>query len=496
MENSSAPKSSRAKIFNNWISLAGAVVAIGSGFAFILLVALDGFTGGKNPYLGILTYLASPAFFILGAGLAIIGALIHRKQLAQSGTGVAPLSLSLDFSKPSDRKKFFIFTGCTFGFLMLTALGSYRSYTFTESVEFCGEVCHTVMEPEYVTYGLGAHARVSCAECHIGSGAEWYVKSKLSGLRQVYAVASGNYSRPIPTPVHNLRPSQETCEQCHWPEKFTGNLDRTYARFLADDENTPFTVRLSLKVGGGDPRQGPVGGIHWHHGVGNNVEYVSTDERNMEIPWVRVTHEDGTQTVYTSPDFDESILASHSVRKMDCIDCHNRPAHVYHSPNDSVDLALHVDDIDRALPGIKRLAVELLTDEYETREQAFDAIAAGIGDAYPEDPRAGEAVSALQEIYRVNFFPLMKVSWAEYPNHIGHKDWPGCFRCHSDEHESLDGSKVIAMSDCNNCHTILAQGGSPAELNILHPEGVEFEHPAGPTGPFLCSECHWGGLLD
>jgi hypothetical protein len=495
MEDNQSHKRSPFHFFNNWVSLAGAVIAIGSGFAFLLLFAIDGFTRGANPYIGILTYLASPAFFVMGAGLAGIGWVIYRRQLKQTG-GFSPLTLSLDFSKSSDRRKFFLFTSGTFVFLIVTAMGSYRSYHFTESVEFCGEVCHTVMEPEYVTYRLGAHARISCAECHIGSGAEWYVKSKLSGLYQIYSVMFDKYSRPIPTPVHNLRPSQETCEQCHWPEKFTGNLDRTYARFLADDDNTPYTIRLSLKVGGGDPRQGPLGGIHWHHGIGNLVEYIAIDERNLVIPWVRVTRDDGEVIVYTSPEFDESQLLHHTVRKMDCIDCHNRPAHVFHSPNDAVDLAMYTNKMDRTMPGLKRLAVELLTGEYETRDEAFAAIAAGVHEAYNDDSRALAVIAELQQIYQVNFFPVMNADWSAYPNHIGHKDWPGCFRCHSDEHESLDGQHVIQMSDCNECHTILAQGSTPAELRILHPEGDEFNHPAGPVGPFLCSECHWGGLVE
>ena len=496
MDETPSERPSNFRFFNNWISLAGAVIAVGSGFAFLLLIAIDGLTRGANPYIGILTYLASPAFFLLGVALALIGWAVYRKQHAKTGKEVPSIALSLDFSKPADRRKFILFTGGTFAFLILTALGSYRSYHFTESVAFCGEVCHTVMEPEYVTYGLGAHARVSCAECHIGSGAEWYVKSKLSGLYQVYSVMFDKYSRPIPTPIHNLRPAQDTCEQCHWPEKFTGNLDRTYARFLADDENTPYTVRLSLKVGGGDPRHGPVGGIHWHHGVGNVVEYIATDERNLEIPWVRVTREDGQVVEYTGFGFEEEMLQHHEIRTMDCIDCHNRPAHVFHSPNDAVDLALYKNRIDRGLPGVKRLSVELLTGEYETREEAFAAIADGLREAYPEDRRLDQTIAVVKEIYQVNFFPLMNVDWSAYPDHIGHKDWPGCFRCHTDDHVSVDGNYVINMSDCTECHTILAQGSTPGELRILHPDGAEFDHPAGPTGPFLCSECHWGGLLD
>ena len=160
-------------------------------------------------------------------------------------------------------------------FLLISALGSYQTYEYTESVQFCGQACHTVMKPEMTAYLHGPHARVACAQCHIGPGATWYVRSKLSGTYQVYATLFNKYPRPIPTPVKNLRPAQETCNQCHWPKEFVGDLDRTYHYFLGDKTNTPYSVRLILKVGGGDPTHGPVGGIHWHMSIADKVEYIA-----------------------------------------------------------------------------------------------------------------------------------------------------------------------------------------------------------------------------
>ena len=171
----------------------------------------------------------------------------------------------------------------------MTAFGSYQTYHFTESVQFCGETCHSVMKPEFTAYHHSPHARVSCAECHIGSGASWYVKSKISGAYQVYATVFNKYERPIPTPVKNLRPAQETCERCHWPEAFTGNLDRSFVHYLSDKNNTPYTVRLSLRVGGGQPGEGFFGGIHWHMNVANRVEYYASDPQRQVIPWIRMT---------------------------------------------------------------------------------------------------------------------------------------------------------------------------------------------------------------
>ena len=250
----------------------------------------------SNPYIGILTYFIAPGFLFFGLFLTVVGALRERKKLGES-VGLLP-KMVVDLSRPRDRKIMGFFIAGSVLFLLLSAIGSYHTYHFTESTQFCGQACHTVMKPELVTYQHGSHARVACVECHIGPGAEWFVKAKVSGTYQLYAVAFNKYPRPVPTPIKNLRPAQETCEQCHWPKKFVGNLDRTYNYFLGDETNTPFSVRLTMKVGGGDATHGPVGGIHWHMNVGNKVQYVATDPARQTIPWVRVVDDQGVVTEY------------------------------------------------------------------------------------------------------------------------------------------------------------------------------------------------------
>jgi len=471
--------------FRNWISLAGAVVALASFFAFLFLFAIDLFAPSRNPYMGILAYLVAPGFTCIGAVLIVAGILINRRQI-RTKTAAA---FTVDLSRPRDRRNLVFFVGGSVFFLLITAIGSYQSYHFTESVEFCGKACHTVMEPEYTTYLHSPHARVACAECHIGPGADWYVKSKLSGAYQVYSTIFKKYHTPIEPPVKNLRPAQETCEQCHWPEKFVGNLDVTFARFLADETNTPYSVRMLLKVGGGDPKHGPVGGIHWHMTIANKVEYGASDPKRQVIPWVRVTNQKGEVTEYRTPDFkgDASKL---EVRTMDCMDCHNRPTHIFHSPSAALDLSLSLGRIDRSMPGIKKAGIELLTQKYASADEALQKIHEGIRKRYPGDARADHAAEEIQHIYRDNFFPIMKSDWRVYPNNIGHMEWAGCFRCHDGEHRSADGKKAIG-SDCNACHTILAQG-SGEELAKLSPHGQEFKHPGGDMGEAKCHECHTG----
>jgi nitrate/TMAO reductase-like tetraheme cytochrome c subunit len=490
-ESAAEPAPARCpSVFRNWLSLAGLVVGVGSLFSFFLLLLLDSLAHFANPYVGILTYLVAPAFLVIGLFLACLGALLRRHQILKT-SGPLP-ALRIDFTRPRDRRLFGFFLAGSVLFLLVSALGSYQTYHFTESVQFCGQACHGVMKPEYVTYLHSPHARVACAECHIGKGASWYVRSKLSGTYQVYATLADKYPRPIPTPVKNLRPAQETCEECHWPQKFVGNLEHTFYSFLSDETNTPFTVRMLLNVGGGDPTHGPVGGIHWHMNVGNKIEYLASDESRQKIPYVRLTElSQGVVTEFRSHRFTNAVDEA-SLRRMDCMDCHNRPAHRYQTPNSAVSLAMTLGRIDRGLPSVKSNAVYVLTQPYTNQVQALENIATTLSERYPNDPRTRPAIDAVQQIYTNNFFPEMKASWKTYPDNIGHKDWPGCFRCHDGLHKTTDGKRSIKANDCNACHTILAQG-SGAELDQLTPKGQKFKHP-GDEVEGGCNDCHTGGL--
>ncbi len=487
--NSPSPAPRNRSPFENWISLSGTVVAAGSFFAFIFLFAIQTFTGDRNQYLGILTFVVAPVFLITGLLAIGIGWIVHRRRLARTDPGTPPALLTVDLSRPRDRRNFILFLGGAFVFLLLTAFGSYETFHYTESVEFCGTLCHTVMEPEYATYQRGEHARVACVQCHVGGGAGYYIKSKLSGARQLYSLAFDKYSRPIPTPIENLRPAQDTCEQCHWPERFTGSLERRYNHLLTGKDNSTFSIRLLLNVGGAG--RNPAGGIHWHMSKANKVEYFADDPKRQNILWIRTTLADGSTRVYRKGDF-TGEPAPDAVRTMDCVDCHTRPAHNYRAPNDALERAVSSANLDlSAFPLFKRQAIAALTAEYANVPEALDKIATALKAKYPAGPALDAAIAAVQTVYRQNFFPLMKASWKAYPDNIGHKNWPGCFRCHNDELLAGADKPRITQNDCNSCHVILAQGRG-AQLHQLAPDGLEFAHPEGDTNGLLCSDCHNG----
>ncbi len=484
----STPKSA----YNNWISVIGAVLAIGALFSFALLVAMGFAQGDKNPYLGILTYIVSPAFLITGLAIVFIGAWLQRRY-ALRHAGQRPDRWQLDLHNPKQRRHLYILGGGATLFLLLSAFGSYQTYHYAESVQFCGEVCHQAMNPELVTYRKGAHARVDCVECHIGSGAEWFVKAKINGAHQLISYTLDNYDRPIATPVKNMRPAREICEQCHWPEKSLGNLDMTWDHFLSDRKNTPYSVRLLMKMDTG--KDGDIhGGIHWHASPKTKVEFYATDRQRQEIVWVRVTDSaKGTEKIFRKPEF-QGEPPTDQIRRMDCVDCHNRPAHDFRPANDLVEEAMLRGTLSTSLPAIKRQAVlAMIQKEITTAAEAPERIADHLRGRYKDAAGVDQAIAEVQRLYAENIFPDRKADWRVYPNNIGHKDWAGCFRCHDDALQTTSGQKVGA-SECSSCHVILAQGKG-SDLATLTAAGLEFKHPSGSYDEELrCADCHNGGI--
>ena len=489
---SAAADPARQSIWRNWCSVAGAIVGTGGLFAFLFLFTLDMTGKGRgNPYMGILCYVVAPAFLAAGIFFVLWGAWLRRAELARLRGLGKPAPLAIDLSRTRDRRISIVFVSGALVYLLMTAVGSYQTFVYTESQAFCGQVCHTVMNPEFTAYQRFAHARVSCVDCHVGEGATRFVSAKINGVRQLFGITFDSYPRPIPIPIHNLRPARETCERCHWPEKHTGNLERTIPRYLSDPANSPFTVRLLLKVGGSGREFGKPSGIHWHTSADTKVEYFSSDAQRQAIPWVRVTDNTGVVTVYRKAGF-KGDPDPRLIRVMDCIDCHNRPAHRFNSPNDAVDEAIYLGKIDRTLPSIKRTAVDDLSQPYSSSAEGEARISADLRKKYAGAKGLDDTVAAVIAVYRANFFPEMKVDWSKYPENIGHMDNPGCFRCHDGQH-TADNGKPMPATACNSCHVILAQG-SGADLSRLAPDGVAFKHPSTDIDGLglLCSDCHNG----
>ena len=455
---------------NNWISLAGVIIVTTATifWLFLLPVTLRGET--TSPYIGILVFLGLPAPFFTGLLLIPLGIWIKRRREGRAGI-YPPDFPALTWNNFELRKLTYFFGATTVLNIAIASQLTYGAINYMDSVTFCGQTCHTVMQPEFTAYRNSPHSRVECVKCHIGPGAGWFVKSKLSGVGQVVAVTFHSYPTPIPTPVHNLRPARETCEQCHWPQKYGEDRVKIIPKYASDEKNTLSKTVLLMKIGGGNNGVG----IHGTHlGPGVTIRYRATDAGRQTIPWVQYD-KNGKVTEYATADYKAD---GSEPRTMDCMDCHNRPAHSYDLPERGVDKAMNNGSISAGLPFAKKKAVEILKAPYLSREEAEQKIQAAFvkfyQDSYPaiwsaRQDEVTQSAKGVWAVYERNIFPEMKVTWGAYPINIGHDDFPGCFRCHDGGHSAKSGDSIT--QDCNACHNLLAS--DEASPKILTDLGIE-----------------------
>ena len=444
------------------LGMFGVVLTTVSITLMILGMIVDALGIVHNPYVGIVTYMLLPGGMIMGLAIIPISAYVRRRQYHKYGIVKEHLQINLSDHK---HRSFII------GFIILTVVNitilvlvGYEGYHFTDSPYFCGMVCHDVMAPEYTAYQRSPHVKVACVECHIGPGAEWFVQAKISGLRQVLAVMADSYSRPIPAPVEHLRPARDTCEQCHWPDKFHGKKIKIFTHFTNNDQVNPEVNEMALHIGGHNPQTAEFEGIHWHVSKDVEVSYLAADRKRTQVARVRVKRPDGSEEEFVKEDIElpEGEEAP-EWRVMDCIDCHNRPTHIYDMPDEVVDFGLLSKQINSEIEGIREDSLIALKRDYPSREEAESKIGEHLlalqklrgeeqAKKYEEDIRkVGEY---LVESYLNNVWPKMNVTWGTYPGHLGHQHFDetgfGCWRCHDDEHESESGNYI--KMDCDLCH--------------------------------------------
>ena len=391
--------------FAHWLTTAGVVITTTSAFVFLGLAFLQ----FDNPYYGLVVFVLIPALFVLGLLLIPLGLYLRG--------GPIPV---VEWSSPQTVRLAGIIGLLTMANITIVSAAAYQSIHYMDSSQFCGTVCHSVMSPHYVRYQESPHARVECVNCHVGTGTQAFVQYKLAGARQLMALTFRTYERPIPPALTTLRPATETCEHCHSLQKAEKNRLRVLRHY---DEDEPSTAKVNvLMMYVGDK-------IHRAH-VGQNIEYIPSDATRQVIPWVSAN---GKEYVGEG-------TASGEKRVMDCMDCHNRPAHDFPAPAQAVDRAIADGRLDRTRPYTKRDAVLALTGKMPLQN----------------------APEAVQRIYSENVFPQMNITWGSYPSNIGHDAFPGCFRCHDDSHKAQSGETIT--QDCATCHQLIAVDETDPEI--------------------------------
>ena len=432
----------------NPVSLIGVAVTTAMAVVFLLLLTLE-FTGQlTNPYAGLLVFVAVPFVFVLGLMLIPIGIWRqHRRVAAGYAADDWPV---VDLRLPRTRSVIVGVALLTIVNLFIVSLAGFGAVHHMESTEFCGQTCHTTMEPEWKAHQASPHSKVACVKCHVGPGAAGFVEAKAAGTRQLWHVIINNVQAPVEAPVHSMPPARETCFGCHSGAGHQGDRLKVVRDYADDETGTETATTLQVKVGGVKPASG----IHWH--IAQQIEYIATDRERQTIPYVKFTDGNGKVKEYAADGVTKEQLAQGERRSMDCMDCHNRPAHTFDpSPERAVDVAIANGNLPRTLPFARREAVAALKDEYASGDEAQRGIDARLRKAFAShasDPALARTVSAVQDIYARNVFPAMKVKWATYPNNIGHTFFNGCFRCHDDNHKASDGS--VIKQDCESCHAM------------------------------------------
>ena len=451
-------------IFRSRLALVGAILAGVTMPVLLVFTILDMQGVLSNPYFSFINYAVLGPLSIVGVVLLIIGLFTGK---ADEDIGLFAYEyLKEQLSKPGRftriRKLFILVTSLTLITVFVVGVISYTSFNYTDSTSFCGQFCHSVMEPQYKTYKNSPHSRVACVACHFEQG-EWSAGTKLSGIKQIFAVVLNSYPRPIEAPATHLRPTRKSCEQCHLPEKFHGEKLYVKDRFLPDEKNTHLQTVLIMKVGsGGVYRGGKAHGIHWHVAPENKLLYRAVDKKREEISEVRLQRRDGTEVVYAAAD--GKFAGVGELRVLDCVDCHNRPTHVFLSPNEALDRKLFSGEIPVSLPFIKKIGLEALSKNYSSYEDARVGIDRHLrgwyGDKYPQllqnkKELIDQASESIFQAYQENVFPDMNVGWSTYESFLGHDKSAGCFRCHDGHHQTADGLTIT--NDCDACHIVLAE---------------------------------------
>lgn len=453
----------------HWLSLVGAALVTTAVISWLFVLPLQARGHASNPYVGIVVFLILPLIFFAGLALIPIGVYLGKRHLQSS--------LANAFDRKAVLRRVLWFLGVTTVLNVLIGTQfTYRAVKHMETPQFCGQSCHS-MRPEFAAYADSPHSEIECVECHVAPGAAGWIASKTAGIRQLFETVGNTYQRPIPSALEsgNLVPATQTCENCHWPQRFGSVKLRVINSFAEDETNTRTQTVLMMMVGGSK-----FAGIHGaHFGPGIHIRYAAEDAKRQTIPWVEYRNTIiGRFEIFASEGAGADGLGNLPKYEMQCVDCHNRPTHTFESPERGMNNALSLGELPTGLPFIKKQGVELLKASYGSNIEAAEKLPMALVGFYKQNypdlyaTRSQDVQSAAQAVLRIynrNVFPDLKVGWGTYPNNLGHTEFPGCFRCHDGAHTTTNG-KTIAQ-DCSSCHQLLATDEASPE--ILKTLGIE-----------------------
>lgn len=436
-----------AVITSNWVTMLGAGLVSTASICWLVTLPQQMHGHATNPYIGLLLFVVLPILFFLGLMLIPLGLHLARRRVEKGLSAI---------DRQASLRRLGIFVACTTAFNLIAGTQlTYRAVEHMETVDFCGATCH-MMKPEFTAYQNAAHSKVACVECHVAPGASGWFQAKSAGARQLVGMLLDRYERPISPPLQTgrLAPTGLACDNCHTEKAPAETRMLTFPAYAEDEVNTRTTTVLNLFT-------------YKIHRAHRNVRYATHDQRKADIPWVDapdVADPTGPRRrIFGAPGAKPTEVDRLVWVEMHCSDCHNRPAHNFDPPERAVNRAMAEGLIPATLPWIRKVGVDVLRTQYSSQAEASrrlpDDFAAAYGKVAPaamheRQADVKKATTQLLRIFERNVFPEMKVAWGTYPNHLGHTDSPGCFRCHDGSHET--SAKETISQDCTSCHQLVA----------------------------------------
>ena len=465
------------RLWANWITLLGSIITTVSGFAIILILVVGIAAPSANPYQSLWVVIGLPVTFGIGLLLIPIGLKIDRRRHPEGTKDPLQAAFEAAFNEPSARRRVLFVAIATVANIGIFALAGQKLVAHMDSPEFCGQACHTPMQPEWEAYHRSPHSNVPCVDCHIGPGATGMIKAKWNGMHQLVGVMTSRYERPVVAGVEDLPAAKGTCEHCHAPQRFKLDRIKLFPHYDLDKDNTPKFNAMLMRIGGLNPKTHKYQGIHSHANPDNEVRFEYFDPERSKVGKVTLLSKGQVVAEYLPPESPQKPIG---VRSMDCVDCHNRPAHIFDfTPKNAVDRALFAGALDAKMPFIAQVSVGLLAKAEAPRDGAEawfrSALAAAYQSGHPDvkpDPAAlDKAAKTLATLYLYNVYPDMNLRWNQHHSNAGHKaeglENPGCFRCHDNAHVATlaDGKKKKLSQDCDSCHMGLVFDENPAKFD-------------------------------
>jgi len=348
--------------------------------------------------------------------------------------------------------------------LALLGAGGIVAWEYSNSDHFCANACHSVHPEETLAHNTSFHGQVHCVECHIGRIPTLQaIALKPEHVKELWGVIFG-YERPLVSTT--LKPARQNCEGCHNPTVVHNDTIVVRKHYDTDPKSSESTTRLILHTGVGTIRDKPdeFKGIHWH--IASEVSFIANDPQRREIPWVQVKRPDGKVVTYVDATAKTPAggFKAENARRIECFDCHNSVGHPFPNPADEVDEAIATGRIDRTLTSARKRAGELvaagekISGPYDERSKTFDKMIADSAAKTAVKPEQKEAEAkfekTMKEILLAGTFEAKDVTWQSFPHHTGHKDFPGCFRCHDGKH--FDEQNNAIRLQCTLCHDLPA----------------------------------------